>query len=111
MLHIMRSMPYTLINFTKEDPVLKITDIRIRKITAEGKLKAVASVTFDEVFVVHDIKVIDGLNGLFVAMPSRKSPDGEFRDVAHPISTEFREMLTEQVFAAYRAAEGPAAEA
>ena len=107
----MRNMPYTLINFIKEDPVLKITDIRIRKITAEGKLKAVASVTFDDVFVVHDIKVIDGVHGLFVAMPSRKSPDGEFRDVAHPICTEFREMLTEQVFAAYRAVEDSAAKA
>ena len=90
---------------------MKITDIRIRKITAEGKLKAVASVTFDDVFVVHDIKIIDGQNGLFVAMPSRKSPDGEFRDVAHPINTEFRELLTAQVFAAYNASETPGEEA
>ena len=70
-----------------------ITDVRIRKIDVEGKMKAVASVTFDNEFVVHDIKVIESHNGLFIAMPSRKTPDGEFKDIAHPINAEVRERL------------------
>ena len=64
---------------------MTITDVRIRKIASEGKMKAVVSITFDNEFVVHDIKVIEGQNGLFIAMPSRKTPDGEFKDIAHPI--------------------------
>ena len=64
---------------------MNITDVRLRKVGEEGKLKAIASVTFDDEFVVHDIKVIDGQNGLFIAMPSRKIGNGEFRDVAHPL--------------------------
>jgi stage V sporulation protein G len=70
-----------------------ITDVRIRKIGGDGKMKAVASVTFDNEFVVHDIKVIEGQNGLFIAMPSRKTPDGEYRDIAHPINSSTREMI------------------
>jgi len=78
-----------------------ITDVRIRKINAEGKMKAVASVTFDDEFVVHDIKVIEGQNGLFIAMPSRKTPDGEYRDIAHPINSETREKLQSLVLEKY----------
>ena len=70
---------------------MQITDVRIRKIAADGKMKAIVSVTFDNEFVVHDIKVIEGQNGLFIAMPSRKTPDGEPKDIAHPINTETRE--------------------
>jgi len=70
-----------------------ITDVRIRKISAEGKMKAIISVTFDGEFVVHDIKVIEGQNGLFIAMPSRKTPDGEFKDIAHPINADTRERI------------------
>ena len=72
---------------------MNITDVRIRKIGSEGKMKAVASVTFDNEFVVHDIKVIEGQNGLFIAMPSRKTPDGEYRDIAHPINSDTRDKL------------------
>lgn len=72
---------------------MNITDVRIRKVEREGKLKAVASITIDDVFVVHDIKIIDGAKGMFIAMPSKQSSDGTYRDVAHPISTEMREEL------------------
>lgn len=72
---------------------MEITDVRIRKIEAEGKMKAVVSVTFDNEFVVHDIKIIESQNGLFIAMPSRKTPDGEFRDIAHPINAVTREKI------------------
>ena len=71
---------------------MQITDVRIRKINVEGKMRAVASVTFDNEFVVHDIKVIDGQNGLFVAMPSRKMGDGDFRDIAHPLASDVTEL-------------------
>ncbi len=76
---------------------MQVTDVRIRKITEEGKMKAIVSVTFDEEFVVHDIKIIEGQNGLFVAMPSRKMPDGEFRDIAHPINAETRQKIQEAI--------------
>jgi stage V sporulation protein G len=77
---------------------LKITDIRLRLITNEdSKLKALASITIDDCFVIHDIKVLDGNQGYFVSMPSRKSPDGVYRDVAHPINTETREAITKLV--------------
>ncbi len=76
---------------------MEITDIRIRKIEAEGKMKAVVSVTFDNEFVVHDIKIIESQNGLFIAMPSRKTPDGEFKDIAHPINASAREKLQKAV--------------
>ena len=78
-----------------------ITDVRIRKIATEGKMKAIVSVTFDNEFVVHDIKIIEGQNGLFIAMPSRKTPDGEFKDIAHPINTDTREKLQNSILEAY----------
>ena len=80
---------------------MQITDVRVRKITKEGKMKAVVSVTFDDIFVVHDIKVIEGDKGLFIAMPSKKTADGEFRDIAHPISSEAREMIQSKILVAY----------
>ena len=80
---------------------MNITDIRIRKISAEGKMKAIVSVTFENQFVVHDIKVIEGQNGLFIAMPSRKTPDGEFKDIAHPINTETREQIQKAILDEY----------
>lgn len=83
---------------------MQITDIRVRKIAKEGKMKAVVSITLDQVFVVHDIKVIEGAKGLFIAMPSRKSSDGVFRDIAHPINSETRELLQEMVLTAYQKA-------
>ncbi|MBO5137682.1 MAG: septation regulator SpoVG [Spirochaetaceae bacterium] len=80
---------------------MKVTEIRIRKVSAEGKLKAYATVTFDGCFVVHNIKVIDGKTGLFIAMPSRKTVDGGYMDVAHPISPEFRTELQDVILAKY----------
>lgn len=80
---------------------MNITDIRIRKISAEGRMKAVVSVTFDEAFVIHDIKVVEGEKGLFVAMPSKRMPDGEYKDIAHPISSEVRAVLQTAVLEAY----------
>ena len=84
---------------------MEITDIRIKKVASEGKMKAVASVTFDNAFAVHDVKVIEGPEKLFVAMPSRRTPDGEYRDIAHPINSEMRNMLESKVLAAYDAIE------
>ena len=83
---------------------MTITDVRIRKIAAEGKMKAIVSITFDNEFVVHDIKVIEGQNGLFIAMPSRKTPDEEFKDIAHPINTDTREKIQTSILKAYEAA-------
>lgn len=83
---------------------MEITDIRIRKIEAEGKMKAVVSVTFDNEFVVHDIKIIESQNGLFIAMPSRKTPDGEFKDIAHPINSTTREKLQRSILEKYETA-------
>ena len=80
---------------------MNITDVRIRKVTDEGKMKAIVSVTFDDEFVVHDIKIIEGQNGLFVAMPSRKMNDGDFRDIAHPISSETRNRIKDAIFEQY----------
>ena len=80
---------------------MKITDVRLRKISEEGKMKAIVSVTFDDEFVVNDIKIIEGQNGLFVAMPSRKMADGEFRDIAHPINAETRQKVQEAIFQEY----------
>jgi stage V sporulation protein G len=80
---------------------MQITDVRLRRVTAEGRMKAIASITIDNEFVVHDIRVIEGNNGLFVAMPSKRTPDGEFRDIAHPISATTREKLQLAVLAAY----------
>ncbi len=93
---------------------MEITDVRIRKINDEGKMKAVASVTFDDEFVVHDIKIIDGQNGLFVAMPSRKMGEGDFRDIAHPLVSEMRNKIKDAIFSAYdklQDEEAPAVEA
>lgn len=84
---------------------MTITDVRVRLVDKEGlNLKATASVTFDNAFVVHDIKVIEGREGLFIAMPSRKVPNGTYRDVAHPINTEARADIEEKVYKAYEAA-------
>ena len=89
---------------------MQITDVRVRKVAKEGKLKAVVSITMDEEFVVHDIKVIEGDKGLFIAMPSRKSTDGEYRDIAHPINTQTRDRLQAIVLEAYeQAADEPEA--
>lgn len=84
---------------------MEITDIRIKKVASEGKMKAVASVIFDNAFAVHDVKVIEGPEKLFVAMPSRRTPDGEYRDIAHPINSDMRNMLESKVLAAYDAIE------
>ena len=83
---------------------MQITDVRVRKVTKDGKMKAVVSVTFDNEFVVHDIKVIEGDKGLFIAMPSRKSGDGEYRDIAHPISSETREQIQTVILSQYKEA-------
>ena len=80
---------------------MNITDVRIRKISADGKLKAVVSVTFDDEFVVHDIKIIEGQNGLFIAMPSKKMGETDFRDIAHPIVSEARNKIRDVIFAEY----------
>ena len=81
--------------------IMEITDIRIRKVDADSKMKAVVSVTFDDEFVVHDIKIIEGQNGLFIAMPSRKMGDGDFRDIAHPLKSETRNRIRDAIFAEY----------
>jgi len=83
---------------------MDITDVKIRKILSEGKMKAIVSITLDNAFVVHDVKVVDGQNGLFVAMPSHKTTTGEFRDIAHPISQEARGLIQEKVLEAYHKA-------
>ena len=80
---------------------MKITDVRVRKVTKQGKMRAVVSVTFDNEFVVHDIKVIEGERGLFIAMPSKKSTDGEYRDIAHPINSDTRKILQDTILDAY----------
>jgi stage V sporulation protein G len=83
---------------------LEITDVRVRKITEDGKMKGIVSVTFENLFVVHDIKIIEGQNGLFIAMPSRKISEGEFRDIAHPINSQMRQTLQDQILSAYEEA-------
>ena len=80
---------------------MQVTDVRIRKVAAEGKMKAIVSVTFDDEFVVHDIKIIEGQNGLFIAMPSRKMGEGDFRDIAHPINSETRGKIQDAIFLRY----------
>lgn len=80
---------------------MQITDVRIRKIAKEGKMKAIVSITLDGEFVVHDIKVIEGEKGLFIAMPSRRAGDGEYRDIAHPINSETREMIQNIILERY----------
>lgn len=81
---------------------MQITDVRIRKVAEEGKMKAVVSVTFDDEFVVHDIRVIEGQNGLFVAMPSRRTSDGQFKDIAHPINSETRAKIQDAILRRYQ---------
>ena len=83
---------------------MQITDVRIRKVEKEGKMKAIVSITIDEEFVVHDIKVIEGEKGLFIAMPSKKSAEGEYRDIAHPISSATRDMISNAILEAYEKA-------
>lgn len=82
---------------------MQITDVRIRKVAKEGKMKAVVSITIDNEFVVHDIKVIEGEKGLFIAMPSRKASDGEYRDIAHPINSDTRNMIQTLILEQYEA--------
>nr|MBT3271743.1 septation regulator SpoVG [Spirochaetales bacterium] len=84
---------------------MDITDIRIRKVAADGKLKAYVTVTFDDCFVVHNVKVIEGKNGAFIAMPSRKTKTGEYKDVAHPINSDFRGQLQIKILEEYRKVE------
>ena len=81
---------------------MQITDVRVRKITKEGKMKAVVSITLDDEFVVHDIKVIEGEKGLFIAMPSKKATDGEYRDIAHPINSETRDKIQSLILEKYQ---------
>ena len=83
---------------------MNITDVHVRKINHEGKMKAVVSITLDDVFVVHDIKVIEGEKGLFIAMPSRKAADGEYRDIAHPINSGTRDQIQKIILEKYEAA-------
>lgn len=80
---------------------MQITDVRVRRIEKEGKMKAIVSITLDNEFVVHDIKVIEGEKGMFIAMPSRKASDGEYRDIAHPINTATRERLQNMILDKY----------
>ena len=81
---------------------MQITDIRIRSVEKEGKMKAVVSITIDDEIVVHDIKIIEGEKGMFIAMPSRKAADGEYRDIAHPINTATRERLQSMILSKYQ---------
>ncbi len=81
---------------------VQVTDIRIRSVEKEGKMKAVVSITIDDEFVVHDIKIIEGEKGMFIAMPSRRASDGEYRDIAHPINTATRERLQNMILAKYQ---------
>ena len=85
---------------------MQITDVRVRKVDKEGKMKAVVSITIDNEFVIHDIKVIEGEKGLFIAMPSRKSSDGEYRDIAHPINSETRSRIQELILTKYEETSG-----
>lgn len=80
---------------------MNITDVRVRKVEKEGKMKAVVSITIDQEFVIHDIKVIEGDRGLFIAMPSKRTADGEFRDIAHPINSDARENIQKIILESY----------
>lgn len=83
---------------------MQITDVRVRRITKEGKMKAIVSITIDDEFVVHDIKVIEGEKGLFIAMPSKKATDGEYRDIAHPINSGTRDSIQKIILESYEKA-------
>ena len=90
------------ISYKKGDSVMNITEVRVRLVNKEdSKLKAVASMTIDGCFVIHDIKVIQGNEGLFISMPSRKTPEGEYKDIVHPINTETREAISKKIIEAY----------
>lgn len=89
---------------------MQITDVRVRKVAKEGKLKAVVSITMDEEFVVHDIKVIEGEKGLFIAMPSKKALDGEYRDIAHPINSGTRDRIQKVILDKYETSASEALE-
>ena len=89
---------------------MQITDVRLRKVNSENRMKAVASITFDNEFVVHEIKVIESQNGLFIAMPSRKTPNGEFKDIAHPINADTREKIQKAILEAYNSPDAETAE-
>lgn len=84
---------------------MEVTDVRLRRVQTDGRMRAIASITLDNEFVVHDIRVIDGNTGLFVAMPSKRTPDGEFRDIAHPINSDMRTKIQQSVLIAYENAE------
>lgn len=84
---------------------MEVTDVRLRRVHTDGRMRAIASITLDNEFVVHDIRVIDGNEGLFVAMPSKRTPEGEFRDIAHPINSGTRNKLQEAILAAYEQSE------
>ena len=86
---------------------MQITDVRVRKVTKEGKMRAVVSITLDDVFVVHDIKIIQGSSGLFVAMPAKRTPGGELRDIAHPLVTHLRNEISSRVLEAFAALPEP----
>src|SRR5699024_3339912 len=81
---------------------MEVTDVRLRRVNTEGRMRAIASITFDQEFVIHDIRVIDGNNGLFVAMPSKRTTDGEFRDIAHPINSKTMAKIQDAVLDEYR---------
>ncbi|AKG75146.1 septation regulator SpoVG [Salinicoccus halodurans] len=88
---------------------MKITDVRLRKVNnQDNRMKALVSITFDDAFVIHDLRVIEGNNGLFVAMPSKRTPDGEFRDIAHPIHSDMRQHVQEEVMRVYEESESEA---
>lgn len=89
---------------------MNITDVRVRKVAKEGKMKAVVSITIDDEFVVHDIKVIEGEKGLFIAMPSRKATDGEYRDIAHPINSDTRQLMQQMILDSYEKAAADSAQ-
>lgn len=80
---------------------MKVTDVRLGKIQTDGRMKALVSITLDEAFVIHDLRVIEGNSGLFVAMPSKRTPDGEFRDIAHPINSDMRQEIQDAVMKVY----------
>ena len=98
------------VRFPAGREIMQITDVRVRKVTKEGKMKAIVSITLDNEFVVHDIKVIEGEMGLFIAMPSRKATDGEYRDIAHPINSGTRDMIQSIVLEKYEYALAESAE-
>lgn len=89
---------------------MKVTDVRLRKIESDGRMKALVSITLEEAFVIHDLRVIEGNSGLFVAMPSKRTPDGEFRDIAHPINGEMRQEIQQAVMKVYEETESEPAE-